>query len=236
MSTAAVTATWMDATFRVFRRIDVLLPQWAHVVLLRLRASHALRGGPEPTLPLVYQRMLRMLLCDETNLRVVNGTVYFMHNDVASMQLRQFSDGDADFLLARWGLIFGKRVAVGAGFDFAECLHPGVVDAHLPRFEMAARFMCTQLRADVRPAEDGSETSVDCPYGFDVYYAFVNAVSQLLLDEHTRERAGLLYEILTDRHARIFTGWDDARELYPGHAGDKAVLAAMGKKPRNISK
>ena len=219
MEPSQFTRAWMDLTFRVFRRMDILMPQWADMTLKRLGAEHRLSGTPAPTLCMVYHRLLRMVLCDETDLRIVNGTVYFLRNDVMCMQLRQFSHAEADALLAGWFQVFAQRVKVGAGHDYFRCLHPQIVDAQFPRFELAARFMCTQLRADVEAGDGGA--SAACPYRFGVYYAMQAAVSLLLVDPATRDAASRLHAILTERHARVFVDWDDAREVYPGYRADR---------------
>lgn len=218
MEDPGITRRWMDSTFRVFRRIDVLMPQWASMTMMRLQ--------PEmPTLATVYQRLMRMVLCDEADLRIVNGTVYLLKNDVVCLQLRQFSDLEADMLLQNWFHVFAARTKVGAGHDYSKCLHPRIVETQFPRFELVARFMCMQLRADLGPGIVPG--TVDCPYGFGVYYSMLAAVQMLLVDELTRQAAARLHAILTERYDAVMTSWDVPREVYPGYRLDKEKIAMM---------
>lgn len=227
---ARITAAWINSNLRVFSRIDQMLPMWADTTMRRMLSEYdtELRMAKRNKLPRpavvsladVYYRFVRMLLCDEADLRIVNDTVFFMKNDIVRTPLQMCNSGDVSSLLRAWPLVFGTRTRVEeseAGYDYTGCLHAGVLAINIPRLVLAARFMCIQMRIEVEPCEDG----IAAPYRLGAFYAFSSALSRLLVEEQTNRHAATLYSVLITRRHRTLFDWDPSLEPYPGYAEDQ---------------
>jgi len=243
---ARIAETWVNSILRVFSIVDMLLPMWADTTMRQMISSHDMAAQemrlsripldstppPPPSLADVYHRFVRMLLCDDVDLRIVNGNVFFMKNDVARAPLKMCTPQSTAALLGAWPLVFSRRMAVADDFDYTGCLHLHAVAQNFPRLILAARFMCIQIRIEVDECGDG----VAAPYRLGAFYAFSSALSRLLVDERTRAAAATLYDVLINRRYRTLFDWHPTREPYPGHADDHRLAVEREKKKKSNPK